>query len=507
MSIAASSSVSVGPRPSNSPGGGSSPSPASDTPIRRTPPSGTAPRASRWATAVSVARSVVASVAVSERVWVAKSVLRILTVTVRAARSDDTSRRCAASVIRATASCTAVIVVRSASNVVSALTCFAAPRGATGRSSMPRASRCSSVPIATPRTSVASRRSSAARAPTVRTPSRCSAVSATGPIPHSARTGSGASTCCSSSGATTRSPSGFASSDAILASCLPEPAPTDAGSPVRVRTAARRAVANSSTSVDRRPGQCGRLEERLVQGHGLDDRRRLGEHGHHLLRHRRVEPAAGRQHDGVRTQPPRLPHRHRRPGPEHPGLVAGPGHDPAGPGPADEHGPVAQRRTGELLDGRVERVHVEVQHPPTRTHRAIVPPPTDSFRPPPPPAQVCPRESVRRAARVGTFGQPECAHPSARQSCASCGLALSKSRTRAVELADSRGRSRGLALANVRLAGQARRTALPSASTISGACSPGPATAAGWSGAGERSCSHIGPDGAPGPVHCSTPGP
>ena len=104
---------------------------------------------------------------------------------------------------------------------------------------------------------MASRRSSAARAPTVRTPSRCSAASATGPIPHSARTGSGASTCCSSSGATTRSPSGFASSDAILASCLPEPAPTDAGSPVRVRTAARRAVANSSTSVTDAPASAG----------------------------------------------------------------------------------------------------------------------------------------------------------------------------------------------------------------------------------------------------------
>ena len=144
---------------SNSAGGGSSPSPASDTPISRTPPSGTAPRASRWATAVSVVRFVVASAAVSERVWVVKSALRIFTVTVRAARPDDSSRRCADAVIRAIASCTAVIVVRSVSNVVSALTCFAAPRGATGRSSIPRASRCSSVPIATPRTSVASRRS------------------------------------------------------------------------------------------------------------------------------------------------------------------------------------------------------------------------------------------------------------------------------------------------------------------------------------------------------------
>ena len=125
----------------NSPGGGSSPSPASDTPIRRTPPSPTAARARRWATAVSVPRSVVARVAVSERVCVVKSALRIFTVTVRAARLDSTRRRCAPPVMRVTASWTAVIVVRSTSNVVSALICFAAPRGATGRSSIPRARR------------------------------------------------------------------------------------------------------------------------------------------------------------------------------------------------------------------------------------------------------------------------------------------------------------------------------------------------------------------------------
>ena len=113
------------------------------------------------------------------------------------------------------------------------------------------------MPIATPRTSVASRRSSAASAPTVRTPSRCRAASATGPTPQSARTGSGPSTSCSSSGATTRSPSGFASSEAIFASCLPDPAPTEAGRPVRARTAARRVVPNSSTSAGVAPASAG----------------------------------------------------------------------------------------------------------------------------------------------------------------------------------------------------------------------------------------------------------
>ena len=102
-----------------------------------------------------------------------------------------------------------------------------------------------------------SRGSSAASAPTLRTPTRCSAASATGPIPQSARTGSGASTSRSSSGATTRSPSGFASSEAILASCLPEPAPTDAASPLRLRTAARSAVPNASTCAGGAPASSG----------------------------------------------------------------------------------------------------------------------------------------------------------------------------------------------------------------------------------------------------------
>ena len=34
---------------------------------------------------------------------------------------------------------------------------------------------------------------------------------------------------------------------------------------------------------------------------------------------------------------------------------------------ADQHGAAPQRGPGELLDGREERVHVEVQHP-TRVH-------------------------------------------------------------------------------------------------------------------------------------------
>ena len=60
-------------------------------------------RGSCTATAVSSPRSVLATPAVSDRVAVVNAALRTFTVTVRAARPEPTSRRCADSVIRAIA--------------------------------------------------------------------------------------------------------------------------------------------------------------------------------------------------------------------------------------------------------------------------------------------------------------------------------------------------------------------------------------------------------------------
>ena len=111
-------------------------------------------------------------------------------------------------------------------------------------------------------------------------------------------------------------------------------------------------------------GQLRGLPERLVERKLLDD----GQHGAHGVE----DPAAGdavdgaawRQDDRRHTdQPARLMHRHRGPRPVHPRLVAGAGHHATPAQPADQHGPVSQGGPGELLDGREERVHVEVQHP------------------------------------------------------------------------------------------------------------------------------------------------
>ncbi len=170
------------------------------------------------------------------------------TVTVRAPRPSLSSRWCACSAIGSMALSNWSRVVRSTAKVDSALICLASARSATGRSSMPRASRCSAGPIVAPRMLAASASLSAASCPTVSMPKRFSFSSATGPIPQSLRTGSPPSSSCSSARLTTLTPSGLARPEAILAICLPEPAPTEAIKPVSSRTRRRNPSQNASTS-------------------------------------------------------------------------------------------------------------------------------------------------------------------------------------------------------------------------------------------------------------------
>ena len=208
---------------------------------------------SRSAIAVSVPASAVAYGIVAERVRMDMSDFFSLTVTVRAPRPSRLSRRWACSAIRTAASRSCSIVPRSAAKVDSALICLASARSATGRSSIPRASRCRPGPTPAPRMLATSASVSAASCPTVSMPSRCNRSSATGPIPHSRRTGRPASNAASSSGRTTRRPSGLARSEAILAICLPEPAPTEATRPVRSRIRRRNSAQNVSTSAAEAP--------------------------------------------------------------------------------------------------------------------------------------------------------------------------------------------------------------------------------------------------------------
>ena len=111
-------------------------------------------------------------------------------------------------------------------------------------------------------------------------------------------------------------------------------------------------------------GEFGRLAERLVE-------RELFEHGHHGA-HGVEDPSAGhavdhaarRQHHRARAdQPAGLMHGHRRAGAVGAGLVAGAGDDAAAAEAADQDRPSAQGGAGQLLDGREERIHVQMQDP------------------------------------------------------------------------------------------------------------------------------------------------
>ena len=125
---------------------------------------------------------------------------------------------------------------------------MAIARGSTGRSSWPFASCQSARPTVEPSVMSTSTPLSLAKSPMVATPMRCSFVSATGPMPQSLRTGRGSSSSCSRARGTTNTPSGFACPEAILAYCLPDPAPMEEVSPVSSRISRRNPSPHSRTS-------------------------------------------------------------------------------------------------------------------------------------------------------------------------------------------------------------------------------------------------------------------
>src|SRR5271155_1936698 len=362
--------------------------PEKPTPSGRIGPIWRGSMSSRRAIAASAAASVVAYGRVAERVSVFISDFFSLTVTVRAPRPSRPSRWWACSAIGAIASRNSSSVVRSVAKVDSALICLATARSATGRSSIPWASRCNAGPIVAPRMLAASASLSAAMCPIVSIPSRRSFSSATGPIPHSLRTARPSSSRFSSARRMTWMPSwmpsGLAKPDGSQVVRTPDDLDAigfgqtgrDLGD-LLARTGADGGdqaglVADPSAQLGAELFDLGlgcadqfrRLAERLVEGELLDD----GHHGAHGVE----DPAAGdavhraarRQHDrGNTDQPACLMHRHGRPGPEYPRLIAGAGHHATSAQPADQHRPTLQRGPRDLLDGREERVHVEVQHP------------------------------------------------------------------------------------------------------------------------------------------------
>ena len=108
----------------------------------------------------------------------------------------------------------------------------------------------------------------------------------------------------------------------------------------------------------------GGLHERLVDAELLDDGDALADDREHPAGYGSVDALAGADdHRARRHQPAGLHHRHGGMGAVGAGLVRTPRDHPAAADASDQDGAAPQGRPGQLFDGRVERVHVDVQDP------------------------------------------------------------------------------------------------------------------------------------------------
>jgi hypothetical protein len=105
------------------------------------------------------------------------------------------------------------------------------------------------------------------------------------------------------------------------------------------------------------PLEAAHVEERLIDGDPLDERRRVLEHLEHSLARLRVGGHPRPDNDSGGAQPSRARAAHRRPDAVGLGLVAGCQHDTR----TDDDGPPAQAGVVPLLDRREERIEVGVQ--------------------------------------------------------------------------------------------------------------------------------------------------
>ena len=250
----------------------------------------------------------------------------------------------------------------------SALICLAGEFSATGRSSMPRASRCSAGPTVGPRMLATSASDSAAKRtdgldtqpvqlllghrpdtpePAHRQPVEQNAFLVAGD--HADAVGLG-------------------ESRGDLGDLLARSGTDGGDQPGLSRTSARSLAERArprcarrrrARRVRRTPRRTTAVRAPEPRAHGLENPAA----GHP------VDHTARRQHHRADAdQPAGLMHRHRRPGTEDAGLVAGSGHHAASAEPADQHRPAPQGGPGQLLHGREERIHVQVQHPPPAGH-------------------------------------------------------------------------------------------------------------------------------------------
>ena len=170
--------------------------------------------------------------------------------------------------------------------------------------------------MALPRLPITAAASSAARSPTVATPSRWSRSRVTGPTPHSRSTGSGWRNASSSPGATSTTP-GPGSTPSGSAAAWPPPTPAWRGtcsarrrpsSPARARRGSssriRRAIVTPSPNSVRAPVTSRNASSRAS---GSTSGVKRGEDLVHVAAHRRVQRVVAGEEHGRRAQAPGRP--------------------------------------------------------------------------------------------------------------------------------------------------------------------------------------------------------
>ena len=199
-------------------------------------------------------------------------------------------------------------------------------------------------------------------------PSRCSFSSATGPIPHSRRTGQPVQQHAFLVAAHHPDAVGFGQPRSDLGDLLAGPGADGCDQPGHLANLGTQLLAEGFHVLGGRPLEFDGFTEGLVEGQLFEDRDSRADRVEHPAAGHAVDDAARRKHDRRGADKPAgLVHRHRRPGAENPRFVAGTRDHTASAEPADQHRPAAQCGPGQLLDRREERVHVEVQHP-SRSH-------------------------------------------------------------------------------------------------------------------------------------------
>ncbi len=228
------------------------------------------------------------------------------------------------------------------------------------RGSIPLARSRTRMPTAPGSTARSSTSESAASPPIVFTPAAASRSSARGPTPGSARTGNGARKLASLPGGTTVMPPGLRRSEATLHTTF------EVETPERARQR-RRGSYGDLHGVGQPAGACevahdgAEVEVPLVDPDLLDLRDDLADRRPHGLRVLPVERVPRPDEDDLGAAAQGFGRAHGRADAEAAGGVVGGCDDPS---PlrvaADDERPLAQRRILQLLDGREERVEIEV---------------------------------------------------------------------------------------------------------------------------------------------------